>query len=332
VRPTHRVRLTVAAPCTVALWLVVSAVAVFAQAPPRAAAPAGREAMLKRAGDELAAGHRDEAARLLRSAADEFQSVQALLQLSRIQSSNRDAPGALDSLSRALKIAPNSEEVLSAFAQLALAVHLPLRAIAVLDPLTRLCPTVAPYHYLLGVAMMQIGEMGLALDSLKEAERLEPDRPLTLLALGLALNNRKLYDEARPLLLRSLERDPESADAMAALAEAEEGLGDLSAAETHARRALERSTANPSANFVLGLLFMKRQRYEDARDAFVKVVTLDPDSSKGHYQLSLACARLGDEACSQAHLDLYKQTLRQTEERVQQLRTQTGLVGSGTRR
>jgi len=134
------------------------------------------------------------------------------------------------------------------------------------------------------------------------------------------------------LLLRSLEREPESADAMAALAEAEEGLGDLSAAETHARRALERSTANPSANFVLGLLFMKRQRYEDARDAFVKVVTLDPDSSKGHYQLSLACARLGDEACSQAHLDLYKQTLRQTEERVQQLRTQTGLVGSGTRR
>jgi tetratricopeptide (TPR) repeat protein len=315
-----------------AVYLAFLAAPVFAQTPARPRPALDREQTLKRAADELAAGRRDEAARLLRSAADEFQSVQALLQLARLQSGNRDAAGALDSLNRALKIAPNSEEVLSALAQLALAVHVPIRAITVLDPLTRLCPTVATYHYLLGVAMMQIGDMGLAVDSLKEAERLEPDRPVTLLALGLALNNRKLYDQARPLLLRSLELDPESADAIAALAESEEGVGDLSAAETHARRALERSGANPSANLVLGLLFMKQQRYEDARDAFVKVVTSDPDSSKGHYQLSLACARLGDDACSQAHLDLYKQKLRETEGRVQQLRTQTGLVGAGARR
>ena len=134
------------------------------------------------------------------------------------------------------------------------------------------------------------------------------------------------------MLLRSLELDPESADAFAALAESDEGLGDLPAAETHARRALERSAGNPSANLVLGLLFMKQQRYAEARDAFVKVVTVDPDSSKGHYQLSLACARLGDEACSQAHLDLYKQKLRETEERVLQLRTQTGLTSGQTRR
>jgi hypothetical protein len=77
---------------------------------------------------------------------------------------------------------------------------------------------------------------------------------------------------------------------------------------------------------------MKRERYADARDAFVKVVTVDPDSSKGHYQLSLACARVGDDACSQAHIDLYRQKLRETEERVQQLRTETGLVTAGTRR
>jgi tetratricopeptide (TPR) repeat protein len=265
-------------------------------------------------------------------AVGEEQSVNALLQLARAQSARRDAAGALDSLNRALKLAPNSEDVLSAVAQMALAVHVPLRAIAVLDPLTRICPTVAQYHYLLGVALMQIGDLSLAVDSLKEADRLEPDRALTLLALGLALNNRKLYDEARPLLLRSLELDPENADAVAALAEAEEGLGDLAAAETHARRALERSTANPTASLVLGLLYMKQQRYADARDAFVKVVTADPDSSKAHYQLSLACARLGDDACAQAHIDLYQQKLRETEERVLQLRTQTGLAVGQTRR
>jgi tetratricopeptide (TPR) repeat protein len=288
----------------IVLAIVLLAAPAFAQTPPRNPAPAAR-------GD---------------------QSVKALLQLARTQSGNRDAAGALDSLGRALKIAPNSEEVLSAYAQVALAVHVPLRAIAALDPLTRICPTVAQYHYLLGVALMQIGDMSLAVDSLSEAERLEPDRALTLLALGLVLNNRKTYDEAKRFLLRSLELEPESADAIAALAEAEEGLGDLSSAETHARRALERSGANPSANLVLGLLSMKQQRYADARDAFVKVVTADPDSSKAHYQLSLACARLGDEACSQAHLDLYRQKMREIEDRVVQLRTQTGLASSGTRK
>src|SRR5204863_6432360 len=129
--------------------------------------------------------------------AERFQSVQALLQLARIESGNGDAPRALESLTRALTIAPNSEEVLSAFAQVSLAARLPLRAIAALDPLTRMSPAVAQYHYLFGVALMQIGDMTLAVDSLKAAERLEPDRALTLVALGLALNNRKLYDDAR---------------------------------------------------------------------------------------------------------------------------------------
>src|SRR5438477_1334864 len=124
-----------------------------------------RDRTLKQAAAELAAGHRDEAARLLRSAADRFQSVQSLLQLARIESGNGDARGALASLERALKLAPNSEEVLSAFAQLALRIRLPLRAIAMLDPLTRICPTVAQYQYLFGVALMQIGDMSLAVDS-----------------------------------------------------------------------------------------------------------------------------------------------------------------------
>ena len=53
------------------------------------------------------------------------------------------------------------------------------------------------YHYLLGVGLMAIGDMPGAVDALEEADRLEPERPLTLLALGLALNNRKLFAEAR---------------------------------------------------------------------------------------------------------------------------------------
>ena len=64
---------------------------------------------------------------------------------------------------------------------------------------------------------------------LKEAERLEPNEPPILVALGTALNERKLYAEAKPPLLRALSLAPDNVEAMAALAEAEEGLGELQA-------------------------------------------------------------------------------------------------------
>src|SRR5436190_15684136 len=84
-------------------------------------------------------------------------SVRALLQTARRQSADGDAAAAVDSLRQARAIAPNSEEVLNAFAQLALAARMLLPAIVTLDSLTRICPTVAQYHYLLGVAFMEGG-------------------------------------------------------------------------------------------------------------------------------------------------------------------------------
>ena len=68
--------------------LMLTAIPAPAQTPRPAPAGPDREQTLKLAADALAAGRRDEAARLLRSAADRFQSVQALLQLARIQSGN----------------------------------------------------------------------------------------------------------------------------------------------------------------------------------------------------------------------------------------------------
>jgi tetratricopeptide (TPR) repeat protein len=253
-------------------------------------------------------------------------SVVALLQLARRQVAEADPAGALDSLRRARTLAPNSEEVLSAFAQVALRAQLPLPAIGTLQALTRLCPDEAQYHYLLGVALMQVGDFAPAVESLQAADRIEPDRSLTLLALGLALTNRKLYVEARAVLTRSVAADPEHPEALAALAESEEGVGDLDSAETHARRSLARASGSATAHLVLGLVFLKQQRYAEARGALQDAIAADPSSPKAHYQLALACARLGDESCSQQHLAIYQRLLREIDERVQQLRTQTGVA------
>jgi len=83
-------------------------------------------------------------------------------------------------------------------------------------------------------------------------------------------------------------------------------------------------------NLVLGLVRMKLERYAEAREALERAVAGDPGSPKAHYQLSLACARLGDEAGARKHVELYQAKLKEIEERVNQIRTATGLAaGAG---
>lgn len=291
----------------------------------RAAAP-DRAALMTKASEAVKAGRRDEAKQLLRTAADRYQSVQAMLLLARLQSSEGDAAGALETLRNARSLSPNSEEVLSAFAQVSLALRTPVPAILTLESLTRLCPTVAQYHYLLGVGLMTAGDMIPAIESLQKANALEPDRPLTLIALGLAYNNQKRFSDARPALNRSLELNPDSVEAIAALSEAEAGLGELADAETHATRALAAAPKNPTANLVLGLVRLAQQRYPEARDALILAVETDPKSPKPEYQLSLVYARLGDEASAQKHVELYQQKLRDLETTVKTLHD-TGFGG-----
>jgi len=251
-------------------------------------------------------------------------SVRELLQQARAQSSAGNSAAALESLRQARALAPNSEEVLSALAQVSLAAHAPLPAITVLEPLTRICPGVAQYQYLLGVALMQAGDLVAAVEALQQAQRLEPDRELTLVALGLALNGRKMYLESEAHLRRSLELQPGNIEAIAALAEAEEGIGNLEEAEVLARRVLASSDAHATASLVLGLVLMKHERYAAARDALLKAVVANPVSPRAHYQLSLAYARLGDQASSEKHLELYRLKLREVEERATAVRNRTG--------
>jgi len=295
-----------------------------APSPPRTANPAvSQAALIADASAALAAGRRADAKQLLREAADRFQSVAALLQLARLQSGEGDAPGALDSLQKARALAPNSEDVLSALAQVALAARLPGPAAAALEALTRMCPEVGQYQYLLGVSLMTAGDAVRATEALEAADRLEPGRPLTLAALGLALNSRKQFADAKAALTRSLELDPDRTEAIAALAESEASLGDLKAAESHARRALDAAPGDATAHLVIGMVRLQESRYEDARDALAKAAASDPQSPKADYQLSLVYARLGDTVNADRSLESYRRKLAEMSERVKALRAGT---------
>jgi tetratricopeptide (TPR) repeat protein len=286
-----------------------------------AAAPSDRVVLLQQAAAAQQAGRTDEAMRLYRVAAERHQSVQAYLELARLQSRGGDVASALTALGKARELAPNSEEVLAASAQVALAAKRPVLAVLTLRALTRICPSVAQYHYLLGIGLMTLGDMPAADDALKAANRLEPERPLTLLALGSVLNNRKQFGDAKAALARSVELQPDGVEAMAALAEAHAGLGDFDGATRHARRVLERAPANATANLVIGLIMMEQKDFSSARDALLKAMAADPDSPKPIYQLSLALARLGDDAGARRYVQMYQAKLRAIEDRVEALRT-----------
>ncbi|MCA1563137.1 MAG: hypothetical protein LC804_23720 [Acidobacteria bacterium] len=147
-------------PCA-GVVLVIAAAAVAtapetrqsAPAPPQSleARVAERDRALEQAAAALRAGRRDEAKQVLASAAERFDSVNALLQLARLQSGEGDAAGAVSTLGRARALAPNAEEVLGAIAQVSLAARAPVPAIIALEALTRVFPTVAQHHYLLGI-------------------------------------------------------------------------------------------------------------------------------------------------------------------------------------
>jgi tetratricopeptide (TPR) repeat protein len=303
--------------------MIAALLAIVLSMPPRQSDGRDRATLLADTATALAAGRRSDAKQLLKTAADRFGSVTALLQLARLQSGDGDANGALDSLQKARVVAPNSEEVLSAIAQLALAARLPVPAAGALDALTRMCPETAQYHYLFGVALLAAGDTVRATEALQTADRLEPDRPLTLAAIGLALNSRKQFTEAKTALTRSLELDPDKPETIAALAEAEASLGDLSTAEQHARRALDAAPADATAHLVIGMVRLQQARYEESRDALIKAAAADPQSPKADYQLSLVYARLGDTANAERSLASYRRKLADLNERVKAMRAGT---------
>ena len=259
----------------------------------------------------------------------ETESVRALIQQARALGSQGKHMEAAQILNRALEFAPNSEEALFEYGKNSLAIGDPVGAMNTLEPLTRMHPTVADYFYLLGVAQLQIGELEYSVESLRHSLELEPQRVLSMIALGMNFNTQKRFAEGKEVLGRSLEIEPDELEALVALAEAEEGLGEAEQAEYHAQRALAGGRVHPGAYFVLGKVRMSEGRFEEARDFFLQTVALSPDAPKGHYQLSLAYSRLADSENSKKYRELYREAKKKETENMIMMRSRAGLGVGG---
>lgn len=265
-----------------------------------------RDLALELAAMEVADERLPAANRQLRAVSRHFESTRATLQLAEIASRLRNRKLALDFSERARRFSPNSEEVLAAHVRSALAAKIPSTAAQSIEPLAKMHPTVAEYQVLLGLVWIQLGNMGEAVEPLLRAVELDPRHRPAFLPLGLVLNHESRYDEARNYFAKHLRSHPEDLEALAALAEAEERLGELEVAEERARGVLAEDANHATANLVIGMLHMGQDRFAEAREALEKAVAAGPMNAKAHYQLSLACARLGDRDSAERHLELYR--------------------------
>jgi len=100
----------------------------------------------------------------------------------------------------------------------------------------------------------KLGEVRTAEEHYREAARRQPDSAEHLYNLGHFLNSRKSYDEAYPVLLQAIAKDPQRADAYGALAEAAEGRGLLGKARTILGVALRLDPERPALHRRLGEL------------------------------------------------------------------------------
>lgn len=265
-----------------------------------------RDLALELAAMEVADERLAAANRQLRNVSRQFASTRATLELAEIAMRLRNRKLALDYAERARRLSPNSEEVLATHVRAALTAKIPSTATQSVEPLARMHPTVAEYQMLLGRVWIELGNPGEGVEPLLRAVELDPQYSPAFLPLGLALNHERRYDEARTFLTRHLVSHPEDLDALAALAEAEERLGDLGAAEARARGVLDHDANHGTAHLVIGMLHMRQERFAEARAAFEKSVE-GGANIKAHYQLSLACARLGDRAAAEHHLEVYRE-------------------------
>jgi tetratricopeptide (TPR) repeat protein len=281
---------------------------------------------------EVEIGNVEAGEKQLESVAMRFSSVRAMLALGRSLARRGEGPMALGALYQALEVAPNSEEVMSAYARLCVEHEAPVVALKTLEALTRLYPENAEYAYLEGLAQLQLAESDAAVAAFRRSLELDPDQVLPLFAIGLSFRDQKRFSEAKEVLTESLGLMPTHADSLVVLAEVEEGLGELESAEEHLERAIELGGESPKALYVLGKIRYAQGRYEEARDALELSIEKNPQPRQVHYVLSLAYARLGDRERARKSLELYRQKTKEAEELLIKMRTDAGLGISGMRR
>jgi tetratricopeptide (TPR) repeat protein len=161
-------------------------------------------------------------------------------------------------------------------------------------------PESSGVHNVLGIALMNRGQLDRAIAEFREALRLDPDSAAAHWHLGQALASRT-QDGAVDHLRRSVELVPANSAARNDLATALLEAGHYDEAMDHFRRALPSMPDAAVAYNSLGVGLVSRGKLADAIDQFREAIRLRPTYVEAHNNLGTALAFQGkrDEAVEQ---------------------------------
>jgi len=167
-------------------------------------------------------------------------------------------------------------------------------AIAVYRELVDLHPENADLWHLLGVAVHQKGNAGLAADLIETAISLNAgaaDYYANLAMVRRALDDDEMAEEA---LRRAIGIDPGHGRSHSNLAGVLRSRGDFVGALAAAQTAVRLSAEDAQAHNNLGNALKDCGRAADAVASYRRAIALDPDFALAHWNLSLALASLGE--------------------------------------
>ncbi len=143
-------------------------------------------------------------------------------------------------------------------------------------------------------ATLDPGWVGRAQAAADRADALDPDNVAVLVTRSkLALTTGE-GPQAMRYARRALALGAGSADALRALAAAQEAQSDLEGAEATLREILSRAPARWTSAFELGAFFLRHQRLDEAAAQFQAVVGLAPENYQGYSGLGAARFGAGD--------------------------------------
>ena len=161
-----------------------------------------------------------------------------------------------------------------------------------------------PKYLLLAARVAQrVGDHDGAIAMLERAEAAAPQWAEPYCSQGVSYYLQRRYEDARRMLARALELDPQSSRALFLSAAVLVNQGKNREAEEYFRRALALEPANARFHYQYGGLLLRDNRAEEAQKAFEEAVRLQPGYAPPHYQLGKLLVRASQPASAARELE-----------------------------
>jgi tetratricopeptide (TPR) repeat protein len=220
--------------------------------------------------------------------------VGLLLDLARVAHKAGDKEGALGYLGHARAVDPANARVHFLFGMTCVELDLGAEAYSSLKEAVRLDPENAAINYAMGAVALHSKDPGEATPYFRKYAELEPKEARGPFALGLAAFHAKDYETARRLLATAAERAETAAGASYYLARIARAEGDLEEALRFALRSVEASPSYADPWSELGLVYLRLDQPEKAREALERCLRIDAEHYLGNMHLLMLYGRTRD--------------------------------------